>query len=378
MITLLLLFSVPVSAYTIPGDTDYDHIISETELTGSILDYLDATYLGGSESALNLEALRESTHIHLYYPRTIMCANEKEITIYKPIHRIIPLSSDAIEVVRSLGAKQSVVGVSTGVAEDPLFEEFALLPTIGKWNNPDCEMIIALNPDIVLTYSKWPSKEKLEEKLEGTGITVVRLNFYVPLNMIDDVEKLGYILEKEDEAEELNGFYQYYTDIIDERLKGVSERQDVYIEGYSDYKTVSRGTGGDQMCVMAGGRNIAANITGSYPKIDSEWLISVNPDVMIKSAKHSYENVTEPAIMLNEIKSRPGWEYMRVVKEDRVHILASDIYTGPRYVVGVAYMAKWCYPDLFSDLDPDAIHREYMERFQGIDVKDRVFVYPNE
>lgn len=378
MITLLLLFSAPVSAYTIPGDTDYDHIISETELTGSILDYLDATYLGGSESALNLEALRESTHIHLYYPRTIMCANENEITIYKPIHRIIPLSSDAIEVVRSLGAKQSVVGVSTGVAEDPLFEEFALLPTIGKWNNPDCEMIIALNPDIVLTYSKWPSKEKLEEKLERTGITVVRLNFYVPLNMIDDVEKLGYILEKEDEAEELNGFYQYYTDIIDERLKGVSERPDVYIEGYSDYKTVSRGTGGDQMCVMAGGRNIAANITGSYPKIDSEWLISVNPDVMIKSAKDSYENVTEPAIMLNEIKSRPGWEYMRVVKENRVHILTSDIYTGPRYVVGVTYMAQWFYPDLFSDLDPDAIHREYMERFQGIDVKDRVFVYPNE
>ncbi|MCK5109023.1 MAG: ABC transporter substrate-binding protein, partial [Methanosarcinales archaeon] len=120
---------------------------------------------------------------------------------------------------------------------------------------------------------------------------------------------------------------------------------------------------------------IAANLTGSYPKIDSEWLIAVNPDVVVKSAKDSYENVTEPAIMLSEIASRPGWKYMQAVKNDRVYILTSDIYTGPRYFVGVAYMAQWFYPDLFADIDPDAIHREYMERFQGVDVQDRVFVY---
>jgi iron complex transport system substrate-binding protein len=376
----LLIFlstSTLASAYPIPGDADGDRIISEAELTDSILDYLDFAYLGGSGSVLDLEDLRESAHIHLYYPRTILCANGKDVTIYKPANRIIPLTSDGTEVIRSLGAGQSVVGISTDLAEDALFEEFASLPTIGKWNNPDCEMIIALNPDIVLAYGKWPSVEKLENKLERTGITVLRLNFYVPENMTEEVEKLGYILEKDEESEELIGFYQHYMDLIDERLKGVSEKPDVYIEGYSDYKTVSSGTGGDQMCVAAGGRNIAANLTGSYPKIDSEWLIAVNPDVMVKSAKDSYENVTEPAIVLSEIASRPGWKYMRAVKNDRVYLLTSDIYTGPRYFVGVAYMAQWFYPDRFADLDPDAIHREYMERFQGVDVQDRVFVYPN-
>ena len=52
---------------------------------------------------------------------------------------------------------------------------------------------------------------------------------------------------------------------------------------------------------------------------------------------------------------------------------------GPGYQIGVAYTAKWLHPDLFEDLDPQAVHQEYIDRFQGIDfdVKEHgVFVYP--
>jgi iron complex transport system substrate-binding protein len=42
-------------------------------------------------------------------------------------------------------------------------------------------------------------------------------------------------------------------------------------------------------------------------------------------------------------------------------------------------MAKWFHPDLFKDLDPQAIHQEYLNRFQNLDYnldKNGVFVYP--
>jgi iron complex transport system substrate-binding protein len=42
-------------------------------------------------------------------------------------------------------------------------------------------------------------------------------------------------------------------------------------------------------------------------------------------------------------------------------------------------MAKWFYPELFEDLDPEATQREYLDRFQRIeyDVDEHgVFVYP--
>ena len=48
-------------------------------------------------------------------------------------------------------------------------------------------------------------------------------------------------------------------------------------------------------------------------------------------------------------------------------------------IIGTAYLAKLFYPDLFQDIDPEAIHQEYVDRFLKIDfnVKDNgTFVYP--
>ncbi len=67
---------------------------------------------------------------------------------------------------------------------------------------------------------------------------------------------------------------------------------------------------------------------------------------------------------------------MDAVEDGRVHLLTSDIYTGPRYIIGVMYMAQWLYPDAFADIDPSEIHREYLVRFQGRDIQDTIFVYP--
>jgi len=53
--------------------------------------------------------------------------------------------------------------------------------------------------------------------------------------------------------------------------------------------------------------------------------------------------------------------------------------SGCRGFIQVAYMAKWFHPELFEDLDPKAIHQEYLTRFQGLDIdldKKGVFVYP--
>jgi iron complex transport system substrate-binding protein len=44
-------------------------------------------------------------------------------------------------------------------------------------------------------------------------------------------------------------------------------------------------------------------------------------------------------------------------------------------------MAKWFHPELFSDLDPKAIHQEYLARFLRLDYdldEQGVFVYPEE
>ena len=49
------------------------------------------------------------------------------------------------------------------------------------------------------------------------------------------------------------------------------------------------------------------------------------------------------------------------------------------HFIGIAYMTKWFYPDLFEDLDPKVIHQEYLTEFQHLDYdldEHGVFVYP--
>ncbi|MEA1894166.1 MAG: ABC transporter substrate-binding protein [Euryarchaeota archaeon] len=376
LVLMLTVTLSPPACALATGDIDEDRIVSEAELTALILAYLDAS--PGDSSNIGLSDLRSASHIHAYYPRTIPDSNGDEVTIYTPVRRIVALTSDCAEVIRSLGATDEVVGVSTGIAEDDFFSEFEEVQTVGKWNSPDCEVLLALDPDVVLAYGKWPGKDKLEAKLGGTDIAVIRLNLYIPENMTDDVRKLGIVLEQEGNARELIDFYQHHTDLISERVENIptEDRQSIYLECYSDFKTVSSGSGGDSMCVMAGGRNIASGLIGAYPKIDSEWVIAQNPDVLVRAASASYDNTSEPEALMRDIMSRPGWADMDAVKGRRVHLLTSDIYTGPRYIIGVTYMAKWLYPDTFEDLDPSNIHREYLERFQDMGILDNIFVYP--
>jgi iron complex transport system substrate-binding protein len=152
--------------------------------------------------------------------------------------------------------------------------------------------------------------------------------------------------------------------------------------------TVAKGSGYSEAVEIAGGINIAADLVGGWqgvlPKVDPEWVLEQNPDVIIGlSFTGGYETDDENVMeaRYDEVLGTPGFEHINAVKNDRVYVAHYIlIYApGPGYQVGVAYMAKWLHPDLFEDLDPQAVHQDYIDRFQGIDFDVRtqgVFVYP--
>jgi iron complex transport system substrate-binding protein len=63
------------------------------------------------------------------------------------------------------------------------------------------------------------------------------------------------------------------------------------------------------------------------------------------------------------------------IKNDRVYIYDSSIFTGLRYPIGLLYWAQWFNPELFSDIDVGAVHEELNQKFYGLSL-DGVYVYP--
>ena len=68
------------------------------------------------------------------------------------------------------------------------------------------------------------------------------------------------------------------------------------------------------------------------------------------------------------------WDADRCDDACSTHLL-TQTHTQDPDTSGVAYMAQWLYPDLFADLGPYSIH-QHLERFQGMGLPDRIFVYP--
>ena len=72
----------------------------------------------------------------------------------------------------------------------------------------------------------------------------------------------------------------------------------------------------------------------------------------------------------------PALQQVKAVKENRVYVTR---FLWAAHPIMALYMAKWLYPDIFEDLDPQAVHQEYIDTFQGVDFdvgEHGVFMYP--
>ncbi len=382
----MLLAVMPAGAQgiVVPGDLDGDKIISDDEMAA-----VEQSYQDGKVTSGDLEEIR---HIHENYPRAIVDNSGKTIIIYKPIQRIIVLSADSAEVIRCLGVNKKIVGVDSYIARDnTFFPDLAQLPVLGSSFHPDCEAIITLDPDIVFAYTS-VKEEELDDKIEAAGIPVARFSACKVLTRDGQLRNLGYIFEEEDKAEELIEFYHDITDPIVNTLKDLSdsEKPEVYLECYSDYKARNKRSGTHPMGVMAGGINIAEDLDllgqGTTFQIDPEWVIEQNPDIIVKvvsgskvSCGYDEDDPSEMRSVRDAIMSRPGFDNITAVKDNRVYLIVPHICDRSCNAIGIVYMAKWFYPDLFEDLDPQATHQEYLTRFQGLDYdldEHGVFVYP--
>ena len=316
---------------------------------------------------------------------TIVDSADRIVTVRMPVERAVLLTPDSVQTIRSLKLeKDRIVGLNNWVftSKKVFYPEFQDYPNVGSGKSPDIEKILSLTPDIIFEYASL--YKKTSQKLEEVGLTVICFDLYKPESYVEEVEKLGYIIGKKEETDEFLEFYKEYMNTIKERVEDIPEdqRARVYFESTKSYKTCGKGSGWHQKVTMAGGNNIFSDLSG-YPKVDPEEVMVRNPESIIKLNFHEsgygVDNPTGVKDMWNELMNRTELENIDAVKNKKVYVIAHDIMGGPSSFIGIGYMAKWFYPDLSKDINPKAVHQEYLTRFQGFDFdldKQGVFVYP--
>jgi len=316
---------------------------------------------------------------------TLVDSADRLVTVNKPVERVvIAYWIDAATTLQALKAEDTVVGVTDVIVNKPiLFPELSELPCIGGlYPCLDYEKILELEPDVVLTGGAavgMTSYDEIQDTIQSLNpdIVVLRFDHCDPSSYTDEVKKLGYIFDRGEEAEELIDFIEGHLSTIEERVSDIpsDERTKVYIEFFMDYYTSGEGTVFNEYIEMAGGKNIFSDISGYIFAADPEAVIACNPGVIIHNVGGAYagkvnyetDDVTALRDKRDEIMNRPGFATIAAVESGRVYTTGSDVVLTAIYFVGVAYYAKWFYPELFDDLDPNAIHQEYLDRFLHID-----------
>ena len=320
---------------------------------------------------------------------TVVDTAGRIVTVSLPLKKIVVFNNGIVETMRSLKLeKNRIAGIDKyTIANKIFYSEFQDSPNVGSTHDPDLEKVLSLHPDAVFSFAVSWAYGDLPNKLEALGLTapVICFDCYQLNAYMEEVKKLGYLLGKKEEADEFLEFYTGWLNTISERVKKIpaDERPKVYYETNKPYQTCGEGIDYDLTLVAAGGVNIFSYLKG-YRDLDPEEVVMRNPEIIVRGTSgyiegYDVDNPTELKNVRDEIMGRPELQNVPAVKNGRVYILGWTVGSGTRDFVGIGYMAKWFYPELFADMDPKAIHQEYLTRFQGLDYdldKHGVFVYP--
>ena len=325
---------------------------------------------------------------------TVTDALDREVTLPQPIERFIVGEDKIIDFLKILDVDlNKIVGVEEGIPTRGCYPEISDRPIIGgAWKGFDLEKITQLKPDFVLMLGNAGATREILPELEKIGINVVCLNpFLGNLNKPLDVEELDLdndkyvksinilaaIFGREQRAEKYLQWRKEKIDLVMNRVSKIpaDKRRSVYLELADQGKGLGDGRKEDITLDMAGLRNIVESY--GRVKVSKEFLTKMNPEFVLFTTYGEGElvgyNVTDakrPGNFLSKERKRPELKYGQAVSNGNFY-LVGGLLLDMNPFIGALYLAKAAYPDLFEDVSPEKLHREYMEdwvkiKYQGI------------
>jgi iron complex transport system substrate-binding protein len=259
-----------------------------------------------------------------------------------PPRRIISLVPAVTEILFAIGAGPQVVAVSNYDVEPP---EVRALPTVGALIDPDTERIIALRPDLVITYG---SQADLKAQLNAVSIPFFDYRHggldHIMVTMRELGARTGHVEQAETRARAL----QASIDAVTARVAGKPRPRTLLVFGREPgslrniYASAGRGFLHD-MLVAAGGDDVLKDINKESAQIGTEMILARRPEVIIELNAANRLNESDLQAVLDPwaaLSSVPA------VRNKRVIVLLGSGLTvpGPRVIEGIEKMARALHP----------------------------------
>ncbi|HOV87246.1 MAG TPA: ABC transporter substrate-binding protein [Syntrophobacteraceae bacterium] len=291
----------------------------------------------------------------------------KTISLDRPAGRIVCLIESALSGLYMLGAADRVVGISANVYQGDVYPYYAAmdpriaeksLPAPGNWDFVNIERVIALDPDLVIIWSR---QEESIRAIEERGIPV----FGVFIGSFEDIYRemraLGKLTGTSERAGQLIDAAKEELTRIGAKTQTVGKRPRVYFMwSQGELETSGSKSTVHELITLAGGENVCGGIEQEHLVVNMERVLAWDPEVIV--------------LWVNERKGpkdildSPIWQGVRAVRTQNVHelpdVFSSDLWTLKfQYVVKL--LAEWCHPDVYGEADLEKERREIFVKLYG-------------
>ena len=233
--------------------------------------------------------------------------------------RIVCLTEETVETLYLLGQEHRIVGV-TGYAVRPARVRREK-PRVGAFTSADLDKILALSPDLVLTFSDLQAD--IAAGLIRAGIEVHAFNHRDVAGILRMIRTLGALIGCVDQAEALVAGYQ--SKINELRQIERPSRPRVFFEEWDD-PIISGIKWVSELVEIAGGQDV-------FPELSAEPLakhrILLPEEVPPRAPDVILASWCGKKVLPSRIAARVGWQDVPAVLDGRIHEIKSPLILQP-------------------------------------------------
>ncbi len=250
--------------------------------------------------------------------------------------RIVSLAPSITEALDAIGVMKSVVAVSEYDDYPPAARN---LPKVGGYSNPSIERILSLRPTLVIGDSTFHAQ--VLARLSGMGTSTLSLTMHRSLDQVEKaLDTLGRELGRKEQAARAIRKIRSGLDSTRRRIGAAYPEKvpSVLVVVWHDPLTVAGRTNYLQdVLSRLGIPNAAYRIVFSFPQVDRETVLSLDPDIVVLAqAEKGMATTRETFDAL--FRGLP----LRAARSGRVVTVRSDslFHPGPRVLEAAGLLAE--------------------------------------
>ena len=291
---------------------------------------------------------------------------------------IVALNRNAYDTLTALGKGDLV----TGAGEDTSFPEIDQdKKKYGTESKPETDKIIEAVPDAVLVSTDFTKTEDYN-KLKSAGISVVAFDLNKSETAVEEVAKLGLLLDSCDKADEFITDIENVQKLVAEKITG-KDTKNAYWETADDHVSIIRDSNENSLLKAASLKSITEDKTDA--KAEDKLVKEKNPAVILKTDKYDSSILTAEKAdtdkakkAVEDIASRADIKDVEAVKDKKILLISERIINTPLgSAIAPLYAAKMAYPEEMKDVQPGDYLKSFMDKYWSTDLKGALVYFGN-